>query len=453
VAPEPSTNSDSASSSERSLGLWMCTALVVGNMIGSGIFLLPAALAPFGAISIAGWIATSVGALALALVFGRVARMVPKTGGPYAYTREAFGDFPGFLVAWGYWIALWAGNAAVAVAFASYVGFFFPAVAENPVVGLAVALGAIWLVTFVNLRGVGAAGLVQLFTAILKVLPLLVVGGIGLAFIEPGHFHPPNRSDLSNSAAIAACATLTLWAFLGLESATVPAGNVRRPEITIPRATVLGTCIAAGVYILVTVAAIGLVPPEVLETSTAPLALAAQTFLGGWGGILVALGAIVSTFGTLNGFTLLTGQVPYGAARDGVFPALFGRLSGRGTPAVALVISNILASGLIAMNFTKGLVEQFTFIILLATLTTLVPYVFCALSEVVLRLRAGPGERPGAATVLLGLLAFVYSAWAIYGAGEEVVYYGFLLLIAGFPVYVWTKGFNSEASGEALEEP
>jgi amino acid transporter len=245
---------------------------------------------------------------------------------------------------------------------------------------------------------------------------------------------------------------LTLWAFLGLESATVPAGNVRRPEVTIPRATILGTSIAAVIYILVTIAAIGLVPPEVLETSTAPLALAAQSFLGGWGGTLVALGAIVSTFGTLNGFTLLTGQVPYGAARDRVFPALFGRLSGRGTPAIALIASSALASGLIAMNFTKGLVEQFTFIILLATLTTLVPYVFCALSEVVLRLRAGPREGPGAATILLGLLAFVYSAWAIYGAGAEVVYYGFLLLIAGFPVYVWTKGFNSETSGEVLEE-
>jgi len=192
------------------------------------------------------------------------------------------------------------------------------------------------------------------------------------------------------------------------------------------------------------------VPRDQLQSSTAPLALAAEVFLGGWGAGFVALGAIVSTFGTLNGFTLLSGQVPLGAARDGVFPAAAGRLSARGTPAVALVVSSILASLLIAMNFTKGLVEQFTFIILLATLTTLVPYVFCALSEVVLRLRR-PGAKPlGARLITLSALAFFYSAWAIYGAGQDVVYYGFLLLIAGFPAFVLTQGLARRKRAETL---
>ena len=425
----------------RKLGLWMCAALVVGNMIGSGIFLLPAALAAYGPISVAGWLATSTGAIVLALIFGRLARLVPKTGGPYAYSREGFGDFAGFLIAWGYWIALWAGNAAVAVAFSGYVGFLFPAIGETPLAGLATALGAIWLLTWVNARGVSEAGMVQLVTTVLKLLPLLVIAVIGLAYVDPGRFTPVNVSGESNGAAIAACAALTLWAFLGLESATVPAGDVAAPERTIPRATIFGTCLAAVVYIAVTLVAFGVVPIVELGSSTAPLADVATAMWGALGGTFIAVAACISTFGTLNGFTLLTGQVPLGAARDRLFPPRFARLSKAGTPVFALVVSNLLASVLIAMNFTKGLVDQFVFIILLATLTTLVPYLFCALAELMIyvttgRTIAGKGLAP---VVALAVAGFFYSAWAIYGAGQEVVFYGFLLMMAGVPVYVWLK--------------
>ena len=230
----------------KGLGLWMCTALVVGNMIGSGIFLLPASLASFGPISIAGWVATSFGAVVLALVFGRLARLVPKTGGPYAYTREGFGDFAGFLIAWGYWIALWAGNAAVAVAFAGYLGYLVPAIGQSNLAGLMVALAAIWFLTWVNIRGVAAAGAVQVVTTVLKILPLLLIATVGLAYVEPSNFTPVNASGQSNAAAIAACAALTLWAFLGLESATVPAGDVEQPEKTIPWPKRPARCGAAG---------------------------------------------------------------------------------------------------------------------------------------------------------------------------------------------------------------
>ena len=423
------------------LGLWMCTALVVGNMIGSGIFLLPAALAAYGPISIAGWIVTSSGAIALALIFGRLARLLPKTGGPYAYSREGFGDFAGFLIAWGYWIALWAGNAAVAVAFAGYLGFLFPVIAESPLAGLGVALSAIWLLTWINIRGVREAGTVQLVTTVLKLLPLLVIAVAGLAFIDPGHFTPINVSGESHVTAVAACAALTLWAFIGLESATVPAGDVAEPERTIPRATIFGTVLAAGVYVIVTVVAFGVLPVAELRTSTAPLADVAGVMWGALGGSLVAIGACISTFGTLNGFTLLTGQVPLGAARDSLFPRQFARLSKAKTPVFGLVVSSLLASLLIAMNFTKGLVDQFVFIILLATLTTLVPYLFCALAELMIFITTGrtlAGRRLAPVACLAGV-GFLYSAWAIYGAGQEVVFYGFLLLLAGVPVYVWLK--------------
>ncbi|MGI9508617.1 MAG: amino acid permease [Geminicoccaceae bacterium] len=446
-----SEETSSGATPARRLGFWMCTALVVGNMIGSGIFLLPAALAAYGPIAIAGWLLTSTGAIILALIFGRLARLVPKTGGPYAYAREGFGDFAGFLIAWGYWIALWAGNAAVAVAFAGYLGYLFPVIGDSQLAGLATALIAIWLLTWINIRGVSEAGMVQVVTTILKLMSLLLVAVIGMAFIDPSHFTPANVSDESPAAAIAACAALTLWAFLGLESATVPAGDVIEPERTIPRATIVGTVLAAVVYIAVTIVAFGVLPLADLKASTAPLADVAKAMLGPVGGSVIALGACISTFGTLNGFTLLTGQVPLGAARDDLFPREFAKLSKSGTPVLALIVSNVLASILIAMNFTKGLVDQFVFIILLATLTTLVPYLFCALAELMIYLTTGRTvARNGLGSVVaLAVAGFLYATWAIYGAGQEIVFYGFLLLISGVPVYVWLKWRIHKQDGAA----
>lgn len=426
------------------LGLATCTALVVGNMIGSGVFLLPASLAPYGPMALAGWVVTAIGAIALAIMFGRLARLVPRTGGPYAYTRAGFGEFAGFLIAWGYWIALWAGNAGVAVAFTGYVGHFVPGAASG-LPGLAVGLAALWTLTLVNMRGVGTAGIVQLVTTVLKLLPLLALVVAGVAVIQPAHFTPLNPAGADPLAAIAACSALTLWAFLGLESATVPAGDVVDPGRTIPLATVLGTSFAAGLYILVTIVAFGTVPLAALGASTAPLALVAEHLWGPVGGFAIAAGAIVSTFGTLNGFTLLTGQVPYGAARDGTFPAFLGETGASGAPVNALVVSSLLSSVLIAMNLSRGLVEQFTFIILLATLTSLVPYIFCALVELVLYatdpIRYRPPPRLGG-LVALAAIAFVFSIGAIYGAGAEVVFWGFLLLMSGLPVFVWIKRHN-----------
>ena len=429
---------------EAHLGFWSCVSLVVGNMIGSGVFLLPSALAAYGALAIAGWLVTSAGAIALALVFARLARLSPRTGGPYVWTHDGYGEFAGFLVAWGYWIALWAGNAAVAVAFSGYLAYFFPLVADNPLIGLGAALAAIWTVTIVNIRGVQNAGIVQIVTTILKILPLIVVIFIGLIYLQPAHFVPLNPTQESAGVGIAACAALTLWAFLGLESATVPADDVDNPARTIPRATVVGVIFAAAVYLSVTIAVMGLMPRQELAQSTAPLADAASVVMGQWGGALIALGACIATFGTLNGFTLLSGQIPLGAARDNVFPKWFDKITAQGTPARSLIVSNLLASGLVAMNFSKNLVEQFTFIILLATLTTLVPYIFCALAEVMIWLRSSVSSSantaaPTLSVMLLGSCAFLYSLWAIYGAGQDVVFYGFLLLLAGVPVHVMIK--------------
>jgi len=430
----------------RKLGIWIATALVVGNMVGSGVFLLPASLASFGGISIVGWLFTSAGALAVALLMSRLARMMPKVGGPYAYTRSGLGDLPAFLVAWGYWISIWSGNAAISVALVGYLAVFFPALAQIPALGAGVALTAIWLLTGLNAWGVREAGILQIWTTVLKLLPLLAIGTLGLLYLDPQNFVPFNASGQSSFSAITATAALTLWAFTGLESATIPADSVENPGKTIPRATIIGTLVAGVVYILATVGVMGVLPAAELAESTAPFADAGRLMWGGWAGSLIAIGAAISAFGALNGWIMLQGQMPMAAARDGLFPSVFGRMSSRGTPVPGMVISSLLITGLMGLNYTASLVDQFTFIILLATLSTLVPYAFSAISELVIFTRDRErfsGERLAGASVI-AVLALAYSLWAIAGTGMRTILWGSVLLAAGLPIYAWQRRKGSQ---------
>jgi APA family basic amino acid/polyamine antiporter len=432
---------------DRKLGLWMCTALVVGNMIGSGVFLLPAALGSFGGISLVGWLLTAVGALFLALAFARLSRIIPGAGGPYAYTRHALGDFAGFIVAWGYWISIWVGNAAISVAMVGYLAVFWPPLTEIPILAGSTALAAIWFLTWVNASGVRNAGMVQLVTTVMKLVPLVAVATVGLLFIRLENFTPFNLSGTTSLSAVTATATLTLWAFLGLESATIPSGSVDQPERTIPRATIIGTLLTAAVYIGGTFAVMGIIPPDLLTESTAPFADAASEMFGPWASYAVALGATISCFGALNGWILLQGQVPLASASDGLFPGIFGRLSPRGTPVAGIVISSSLVTLLMAMNYTRGLVDLYTFVILLATLTTLIPYVLSVIAELIIFQRERyrfQGENLSRPKIIAGI-ALIYSLWAIAGLGWQILGLGFLLLLAGVPIFLWMR--HQAASG------
>jgi APA family basic amino acid/polyamine antiporter len=408
-------------------------------MVGTGVFLLPASLAPYGGISVLGWFFTTAGAIAIALTLARLGRRMPAVGGPYAYTRRGLGTLPAFLVAWGYWISLWSGNAAIAVGFVGYMAAFFPALALEPGLGAFIAVATVWILTGVNALGVREAGILQLATTVLKLLPLLAIGTLGLLYLEPHHFRPFNLSGDPAFNAVTASAALTLWAFLGLESATIPADAVDRPETTIPRATVLGTALAAVIYMLATVGVMGILPAAELAESTAPFAEAGSRIWGSWAGSLIAFGAAVSAFGALNGWILLQGQWPRAVAADGLFPAFFGKLSRKGTPVPGLVLGSILVTGLMALNYSASLVETFTFIILLATLSTLIPYAFSAISELVILMRergAFQGRRVAGAAVV-AFLALGYSFWAIVGTGWETVGWGVVLMISGLPLYWW----------------
>ena len=418
----------------RSLGLATTTSVVVGNMVGSGVFLLPAALAAYGRYSLWGWGFSTVGALLLAWMFSDLARRMPRSGGPYAYTREGLGEFAGFLVAWMYWISIAASVAAIAVAFVSYLVPFAPALASHRAAGAGAALLVTWLLTGVNIWGVRTAGRLQLITVILKLSPLLVLAAVGSFYFDP-RLITAGPATASPFASVNACAALTMWAFVGLECATVPADHVKDPGRTIPRATLLGTIIAAVFYIACTTAVMGIVPAATLARSDAPFAAAAQALWGGWAGGLIAAAAAVSCFGALNGWTLMAGQFAQAVARDQLFPSVFAREIRRGTPAIGLVLSGLIASALIAMNYSRGLVGTFDIIILIATFFTLVPYMLCAVAEVL-----GTREHPHRLrNVLLACAAFVFALWAAAGTGQRSLYWSTLVMLAGLPVYAWQK--------------
>jgi APA family basic amino acid/polyamine antiporter len=430
----------------RQLGLVACVSLVIGNIIGSGIFLLPSSLAPYGKFALLAWFLTSLGAIAIAIVFARLARMVPKAGGPYAYARAAYGDFAGFWIAWGYWICLWTGVAAVAVAFGSYLKVLIPSLEGNTIgCGLA-AIAAVWLLGAVNLRGIRSASRVQIVTVLIKLVPLVGIGTVGLLWLEPANIDSARAAGTAGFSAVSAAAALTLWALLGIESATIPADSVRDPERTIPRATIIGPCVAAVVYIASTLAVMGVVPGEFLAASQAPFADAARSMWGEWAYYAVGVGALISCFGTLNGWILLTAEFPRAAARDGLFPARFADTNARGVPVFALGVGVALITLLLAFNYsgTHGLTSIFNFAILLSTLAVLIPYVFCSVAAVLIRRRLGISERPSRAFTIVSAVAFVYSCWAIYGAGAQVALLGLLLMLAGIPVYVWLRMKASE---------
>ncbi len=408
-------------------------------MIGSGIFLLPSSLAAFGGISLAGWLVSAGGAVLIALVFAGLARQVAGSGGPYVYSRAAFGDLTGFLIGWGYWISMVAGNAAIAIALVGYLSVFFPALDQQAMLATAVALGLIWLLVGINVLGIRTAGRLQLVTTVLKLLPLVAIGAVGVFYLEPAHFRPWNLSGDSTLSAVTATAALTFWAFMGMECANIPADEVQDPERTVPRAAIGGTLLAALVYIPSFIAVLGLVEPGQLARSAAPYADAARVLWGESAYFLIGGGAVIACFGALNGWTLCLGQIPLAAAKDGLFPVRFARLSRFGTPATGLVLSTVLVSALVLMNYSEGLVDQFTVVVLLATLSALLPYLVCALARIVLALREGaPGSLSPLDMAVAGLGAG-FAAWAIVGTGGQTILLGLALLAGGLPVFCWMR--------------
>ncbi|WP_417198297.1 amino acid permease [Streptomyces stelliscabiei] len=464
--PEPSPAGDagatpaagpgaSAAAPGRKFGVVAATALVMGNIIGGGIFTLPAAVAPYGTVSLLAFGILSVAAVLLALLFGKLARRSPVTGGLYVYPRDAFGPFAGFLSAWSYWTMCWVSIAALAVGVVGYVDVLIP-LGDGKAVPALVALAALWLPAAANFAGTRYVGAVQIVSTVLKFVPLLLVATIGLFFVDTDNYGPFNASGESTPGAIAAAAALLLYSFLGVESAAVSAGEVKDPERTVGRASVLGTLASALVYILGTVAVFGLVPHKELVESGAPFADAVNAMAGGsWGGTVIALVAVASIVGCLNGWVLLSAQMPLrAAARDGPLPEALRPGFGKGGVPGFRRPRHRRPRHAPHRRATTRTTRTTAFRVLVSS-TTLPP----AASRTCCPPRPSctgwpgapasgsappPGPRPDRRRALLRLLLL-----ADRRSGYAAVYQGALFLFAGIPVYVWLRGRQEGAQDEA----
>jgi APA family basic amino acid/polyamine antiporter len=424
---------------QRTLGFWMCTALVVGNIIGAGIFMMPAALAPYGLNAATGWIATVLGCTCLAVAFADLARRFPQDDGPYAYTLRAFGPGVAFIVMWCYWVSVWVANAAIAIGVVGYLMFFVPSLAGSPLLPPLTALALVWLFVLINLRGVRAAAWVQALTTVLKLVPQFAVIVLGLVLlVTRPHLYrehvPPNPASWQEVASVS---SIALFAMLGIECATIPARRVRDPERNIPRATLTGTLIAAAIYVCISVVPMFLIPQNILAASTAPFADLFNERLGGHWGAILALFVAVSGLGALNGWTLVIGEVTQTMAQHGGFPQSLAKENSHGAPARAFIVTGVVTSVMLLFNYVGSVAGVFVFMSMAATILTLPLYLADSLAILKLR-RSGIRVRArGRLISAAALLAVLYCVWILYGAERGPLVWGAVLGLAGIPVYLW----------------
>ncbi len=421
----------------RQLGFWMCTSLVVGNMIGMGIFVLPASLAPLGFNAFIGWAATVFGCALLAVVFVMLVRRMPEADGPFGYIRATLGEGVAFAALWCYWISIWIANAALAVGAAGYLTSVVPPLAQIPTAFT--AAGLVWVFVLVNLLGARSGGRVQVLTAALKLVPLALVILLGLWMLvaEPAAYTQNIPTEPITLHATMAASTIALFAMLGLESATVPAGRVRDPEKTIPRATLVGTLLTAAVYIAVTAVATLLVPQATLAASNAPFVDVLDRLLGAGNGRWLALFVVISGLGCLNGWTLVVAELTSTLGSRQLLPPVFATRNRHGAPAAALLLVGVLATGVALLNYGETLVKGFTFLSIITTAANLPVYLCCSVGLLWLW-RREPGKLPRLAG-LFGLGGTAFSIYAFIGVGTEPFLWALALAGVGIPVYFWMR--------------
>ncbi len=416
------------STTTKKMGFWQCWGMSVGVMIGSGIFLLPTVLAPYGWISLLGWLLTCSGTIVLSLVLARLAGTTDHAGGPYAYVKESFGDLAGFLIGWGYWVGVVFGVTAIAVGFAGYMGSVFPIFAANSLTQALVAAAGIGTLTWVNVKGVSEAASVQLALTILKIIPLIVIIGLGIIYGDIDNFPAFNPQDLPVTEALASTALLTMWAFIGIEAAVIATDDVESPKKTIPIAVVSAAITVSCLYVGASIAIMFLVPSDVLALSESPFVDAAS-HMGTGGALLIGIGALISTAGALNGNIFVMGQMAMAVAADGLAPAVIAKKNRGGAPAGVLIVSSVFSTALLVLNFTEGLVGAFSFLISMSTLSILAPYGLSAVAEFKRSWRSAKGWAG------VALLSVIYTLIAAAGSGWHVFFLGLGLFLLGIPLY------------------
>ncbi|MGL4990041.1 MAG: APC family permease [Sarcina sp.] len=428
---------------KKEIGLFTATALVTGNMVGAGILMLPATLAQISGpgSTIIAWILTGIGALIMALTFANLGSKIPRNGGAYEYSRMAYGSFGGFISAWLYWNGSWIGNASMFIVATTYLGQVFPILVTNKIIGFVFASILLWFCTLINIKGTKFAGRI---TAGLTVFKILLFGSfIVIAFMgfKKTNIMPmfPQGKGLST---VPLAAGVTLWAFMGLETASVTGGEIKNPEKNIKRSTIFGMLIAAFLYLIISIASMGAMNQADLAASTAPITNIIENVLNVGNLPIISIFIAISVIGTSLGWLLSTARVSFAAGEDGVFPKAFSKLHPKyGTPYISLIISSVMVNIILLMNFTEGLSGAYSFIVLLATLSYLPVYGFTAIAEIILmskgKLRAS--VKNYTLLVIRCLFAFGFAVWGMISSGADTVMYGFILVMLAVPVYAYMR--------------
>ena len=419
----------------KKMTLLQATMLVAGNMIGTGVFLLPVNLASVGGIAVFGWIVATAGAAALGLVFAKLGELDPQEGGPYAYARDFLGPYVGFQTNYIYWFGNWIGNIAIAVAAVGYLAEFIPGVGTPPASVFATA-AVIWVLTFANILGPRVIGALETWTMSLALIPILGIAFLGWLWFSPDTFRDGwNVSGGSNAHAISRAASMALWAYMGIESAAVSAGVIENPKRNIPLATMIGLVLAAVVYVLSSTVIMGIIPNAELQKSHAPFAEAARIAFGTPGVVIVSLCAILKSVGSLGGWMMLVGQSAKAAASDGMFPAVFGRVNRHGVPGVGLTIVGVLMTIVLFATMSPTIADQFSTIVDLAVILAVIPYVYASVAVVKVIHDHHLPARTFQTYKWIAIAAVIYCLWTVLGGNPSTVVNAMVALLMSVPLY------------------
>ena len=417
------------------LGFWSVLAIVMGSQIGSGVFMLPASLAPYGTYSILGWIVSGIGAICLALVFAGLCQRLPRTGGPHVYVKEMFGLTPGFFTGWTYWVISWVSTTAVIIASISYLSPFLGA--QPPWVYLVLEILLLLSITVLNLKGIHAAGEVEFVLSVLKVIPLFLLPLAAMWYFNSANFTVmPEIEALPWSSKLSQVVLLTLWGFIGLETATTPAGSIDNPGKTIPRAIVLGTLCTALLYLMSNIGIMGLVPGTILAHAKAPYVVASHYLFGGSWHYLIAVISSLVCVGTLNAWILASGQIVLGLAEDQLMPACLAKKNAANAPALGLILSSLGILPMLCFTMNANIAQQITAIIDFSVIAFLFVYLACVLAFIKILL----SEHSPWYHWVYSIAALMFCIWIISQTPVLTLAISSGFTLSGVPVYwLWYR--------------
>ena len=421
-------------SESNKIGLVPAILMVAGNMMGSGVFMLPANLAGIGSIAIIGWLITIVGAVSLGLVFAKLTEINTAAGGPYAYAKKAFGDYMGYQTNLVYWLANVIGNVGLAVAGLGYLTPFFPSL-QDPLVMALAQIAVIWFFVYANILGPKIVGRMQGITTVIALFPIIGVALLGWFWFNPETYMQGwNVSGQSSLTAVGMTLNFTLWAFIGVESASVSTAVVKNPARNVPIATVVGVLLAAACYVLSSSAIMGIIPNKELIVSSAPFSEAVSVAMGPTAGKIVAVCAAVGCLGSLAGWTLLVGQTAQAAAKDGLFANIFARVNRRGVPSAGLAIVAAIMTLQVLATMSPTASQQFGKIASIAVIMTLLPYIYSSVAIKILGYEK-MSDKQGLFYTIVGLIAAVYSLSAMIGSNSEQTRWALIFVISTIIFY------------------